>query len=137
MCGLRKSEIDTLMWDAFDFEKSRVLIEPNEFNQLKSEDSAGDVEIDAELNEIFWKFWQNTESRFVVESHRPAHHRSEKRSYRAEQHFKKLYAWLREKGVDASKPIHEMRKEFGSLINVRYGIYAASRALRHSQIASL
>lgn len=135
MCGLRKSEIDTLLWAAFDFEQSRILIEPNEYNQLKSEDSAGEVEIDAELNQVFWQLWQDSDSAFVIESHRPVHHRSQKRSYRAEHHFKRLNTWLREHGVNADKPMHEMRKEFGALINARYGIYAASRALRHSQIA--
>lgn len=32
MCGLRKSEMDTLMWDAFNFEDSKLLIEPNDYN---------------------------------------------------------------------------------------------------------
>ena len=39
------------------------------------------------------------------------------------------------KGVDAPKPLHELRKEFRALINEKYGIYAASRALRHSDVA--
>jgi hypothetical protein len=47
-----------------------------------------------------------------------------------------LTAWLRGKGVKANKPIHELRKEFGSLVNEKFGIYAASRALRHSDITT-
>jgi hypothetical protein len=48
--------------------------------------------------------------------------------------FDTLTAWLREQGVDAMKPLHEMRKELGALITQKHGIYAASRALRHSSI---
>lgn len=135
MCGLRKSEMDTLMWDAFNFENSKLLIEPNEFNMLKSEDSAGEIELDEPLNKLFWEFWQKAEGQFVIESPFEARHRTVARSYRAEHHFVTANRWLREQGSDARKPLHELRKEFGSLINERYGIYAASRALRHSQIA--
>ncbi len=31
-------------------------------------------------------------------------------------------------------PLHTLRKEFGSLINSKFGIFAASSALRHSNI---
>ena len=135
MCGLRKSEMDTLMWDAFNFEDSKLLIEPNEYNLLKSEDSAGEIELDGQLNTVFWQFWQKAEGRFVIESPFEARHRTVARSYRAEHHFVTANRWLRKQGSEARKPLHELRKEFGSLINERYGIYAASRALRHSQIA--
>ena len=37
--------------------------------------------------------------------------------------------------MTAGKPLHELRKEFGSMVNSQYGIYAASRALRHGNIA--
>ncbi len=42
--------------------------------------------------------------------------------------------WLRERGVAAHKPIHEFRKEVGSIIGGEDGILAASRSLRHSDI---
>ena len=41
-----------------------------------------------------------------------------------------------QQGVNSNKPIHELRKEFGSLVNLKHGIYAASRALRHSDITT-
>jgi hypothetical protein len=37
--------------------------------------------------------------------------------------------------VETRNPIHTLRKEFGSLINQEFGIFAASAALRHSSIA--
>ncbi len=135
MCGLRRSEIDTLLWSAFDFENSKLVVAPNEFNDLKSEDSAGEIDLDEDLNKIFWKFYQESNGMFVVESATSPRHKSVSRSYRADKHFKQLNAWLRERGLDVRKPLHELRKEFGALITARYGIYAASRALRHSHIA--
>jgi hypothetical protein len=46
-----------------------------------------------------------------------------------------LLGWLRSKGVNSRAPLHNLRKEFGSLINARYGILAASEQLRHGGIA--
>jgi hypothetical protein len=37
--------------------------------------------------------------------------------YRAKAVFERLSAWLRKHGVFARKPIHELRKEFGSMVN--------------------
>ena len=50
--------------------------------------------------------------------------------------FKKLIAWLRAKGVDGEKPLHTLRKEFGSLIAQQFGIYAAKEILGHADIAT-
>jgi hypothetical protein len=38
--------------------------------------------------------------------------------------------------VKAKKPLHELRKEVGARIATDYGIYAASRFLRHSDITT-
>ena len=54
--------------------------------------------------------------------------------YRAQPVFKRLAAWLRKHGVTARKPIHELRKEFGSMVNRRYGLTAAKDLLRHADI---
>lgn len=87
------------------------------------------------MNRVFWEFWKKASGELVIESPFEARHRTVARSYRAEHHFVTANRWLRDQGSEARKPLHELRKEFGSLINERYGIYAASRALRHSQIA--
>jgi integrase len=42
---------------------------------------------------------------------------------------------LRKHGVTARKPIYELRKEFGSMVNREHGLSAASDQLRHSSIA--
>lgn len=134
LCGLRKSEIDSLLWEAFDFDKGIIVIEPTEFNHLKSEDSAGEVDLDDELTELFRDYSEVASGPFVIESKNSARNLAERRCYRAEIHFKRLNTWLRANGVDATKPIHELRKEYGALVTQRAGIYAASRALRHSDI---
>jgi hypothetical protein len=38
--------------------------------------------------------------------------------------------------VTAKKPLHELRKELGALITSKYGIYAASRVLRHADLST-
>jgi integrase len=54
--------------------------------------------------------------------------------YRCKSHFQRLSAWLRRQGVVDEKPLHTLRKEFGSLVNRAHGIHAASKALRHADI---
>lgn len=44
-------------------------------------------------------------------------------------------AWPRSKGVTAPKPIHELRKESGSMVNRKHGLTAAKDFLRHADIA--
>jgi hypothetical protein len=38
--------------------------------------------------------------------------------YRCQKHFERLTAWLRKKGIKENKPIHVLRKEFGSRMNI-------------------
>ncbi|MEP6672997.1 MAG: hypothetical protein ABJF10_27800 [Chthoniobacter sp.] len=45
-----------------------------------------------------------------------------------------MYKWLAGRGIAARKKLHELRKECGSVIANSMGIFAASRALRHSDI---
>lgn len=135
VCGLRRSEIDHLMWRTFDFNRSLLHIENTEFHQLKSEDSAGDIDLDADTVAMFKGFRVRApKSVFVIES--PNAPRSEKkaRCYRCNAVFERVNEWLREQGVDNPKPLHTMRKEIGSIIASEHGIFEASRYLRHSDI---
>ena len=45
-----------------------------------------------------------------------------------------LLAWLRSHGVVSKTPLHTLRKEYGSQIHARYGLLAASEALRHGGV---
>jgi integrase len=133
--GLRKKEIDLLQWDAFRWKERTVRVEASEHHDLKTEGSAADVAIEPELVKIFRGFRARATSDFVIESERPAKIAGYQ-YYRAEKHFNGLIAWLERNGVKSEKPLHTLRKEFGSEICARHGIYAASRLLRHADIAT-
>ena len=117
-----------------DFQHGLVRVRATKHYELKSEDSAGDVEIDAELTQVFEAFHGKRKGSFVVESDNGPKPGAIWRYYRCETHFEGLTTWLRTKGVDTNKPLHTLRKEFGSLLCERGGIYEASRALRHADI---
>lgn len=134
VCGLRRSEIDYLLWDSFDFAKGKLHIENSEYHQLKSEDSAGEVDLDDNLISIFRGYFANATGAFVIESEGAVKRKAGSGSYRCGPHWKAVLAWLRSNGVKAQKPVHELRKEIGSLVAAEHGIYAASRYLRHSDI---
>lgn len=135
ICGLRKSEIDGLLWEAFDFDRRVVLIAHTHAHELKSEDSAGEIDLDEQTLAVFQEFYAARQSPFVVESSSARTSRDRKtRSYRCERMFNELYRWLREHGANSGHPLHELRKEVGSIIANETGIFEASRYLRHSDI---
>jgi len=135
VCGLRRSEIDHLLWRSFDFTKGVLRIESTEYHELKSEDSAGEIDLDADTIALFRGYRaQNPESIFVIESPNQPRSELKARTYRCNSTFTRLIVWLREQGVEAAKPIHTMRKEIGSIIASEHGIFEASRYLRHSDI---
>lgn len=135
VCGLRRSEIDNLLWRAFDFQNSVLRVEASEFHQLKSEDSAGVIDLDVDTVTLFRGYRaKNPKSLFVIESPNPPRNEMKARCYRCDAVFKKVLRWLRAQGVETTKPLHTLRKEIGSIIASEHGIFEASRYLRHSDI---
>ena len=135
LCGLRRSEIDRLQWGAFDWDKAKLHIEVTEHLAVKSQDSVGDVDLDPELCEVFKSFYDQRSSAFVVESDLVLKVGATWFNYRCDNIFDRLNVWLRKHGVRSQRPLHALRKEFGSQVCDRFGLYAASRALRHSDVA--
>ena len=135
MAGLRRNEIDKLEWPAFRWNEGVIRIEATRYFHPKSEDSLGDVEVDPELLAIFRGFHTRANKSFVIKSPVAPRPDAMYSHYRCQRHFEGLTAWLRAKGVKSNMPLHTLRKEFGSQICGGYGIYAASRALRHADIA--
>ena len=137
VCGLRRSEADALMWDQIDFTAGTLEVRDTEHKTLKSRDSAGLLGLDPELV-IFLKVIHATKKgAFVLESPprtRVPHTEHKSRTYRCDATFAALLGWLKTKGVGGRRPIHTLRKEIGSIIASRDGIFAASRYLRHSDI---
>ena len=135
-CGLRRSEIDSLEWSAFDWHHGTVTIANTAVLSVKTDGSEGVVEVDAEVLDELRQFMAGSLSSFVLESHLPARPGLDRQYYRCDHHFQHLTDWLRSKGIEGNKPLHTLRKEFGSLINQRHGLFAASQALRHADIST-
>jgi integrase len=137
--GLRRMEIDRLEWAAFQWEQGVIRIEPTRYFDVKTEHSIGDVHIDPELMTVFRGYAARAGSIFVIETAGgimgATGIRIANDGYRANAVFGRLGGWLKAHGVTAKKPIHELRKEFGSMVNRAHGLSAAKDMLRHSDIA--
>jgi integrase len=133
-CGLRRAEIDSLLWRSVDLLRRVIHVESNEYYQLKSEDSHGEIDLGEAMVETLSKFKKAANGEFVVEADRPAKPHLDSGSYRCQTHFNYVTDWLRKQGVKVARPLHELRKEVGSVIAQEHGIFAASRFLRHSDI---
>jgi integrase len=135
MAGLRRNEIDKLEWDAFDWNRGLISIKATRYFSPKSEDSTGDVEIDPEVMELFRGYQATASGDFVIESRVSPRPDAAYSHYRCQREFEALNKWLQTHGVEGNQPLHTLRKEFGSQVCAKHGIFAASRALRHSDIA--
>ncbi len=133
--GLRRGEIDKLLWRQVDLNTGTIRIETTEVGSLKSEDSDGEVQLDETFCAIFRGYRATATGDFVIEregGQSGAH--AWGRQYRCNSIFKRTLSWLRANGLDVKKPIHTLRKEAGSLISTKSGIHAASRFLRHADM---
>ena len=135
--GLRRAEIDKLEWARFNWGASAINVTATEFFRTKSEDSQRSVWIAPEVLQIFKGYRERAgASRFVLESTVQPTTGKAYAHYRCAQTFDKLIAWLRSKGVSGEKPLHALRKEFGSLIAQKFGISAAKEMLGHADITT-
>jgi hypothetical protein len=92
------------------------------------------VPVELEIIEVFRGYRARATGHFVVESSRAPRPGVTYEHYRCQDDFDQLNLWLRAQGVKANKPLHALRKEYGSKICAIHGIHAASRALRHADI---
>lgn len=137
VCGLRRSEADSLLWEQVDLERSLISLHDTEIKRLKSKDSGGDIGLDAELVALLRGYRARDSGKFVLKTPKKARleiteHKS--RGYRCDATHRVLLDWLRKQKVPGKRPIHTLRKEIGSIIASRDGIFKASRYLRHSDI---
>lgn len=134
IAGLRRNEIDKLPWSAFRWQENVIRIDTTCYFEAKR-DSVGDIEVDPELMIVFRGFHAKAKSPFVIESKVMPRPGATYSHYRCQRHFVALTKWLRAQGVHGLFPLHKLRKEFGSQVCAKHGIYAASYALRHADIA--
>jgi hypothetical protein len=133
--GLRRLEIDLLEWPSFIWDQSLLRVMPTRYFHPKTEDSVGDIPIELELVELFRGYRARATGPFVIEASQPPRPEIMYNYYRAQEHFDFLVGWLRKHGIEGNKPLHTLRKEYGSQICARAGLLAASRGLRHSNVA--
>lgn len=137
--GLRRKEIDGLLWSQIDFARCKVQIETHEYSEVKTSGSEEEIDLEANVLKELREFYEQRfplKPDFVVLSDRKPKRISSYHYYRCNPHFVFLLDWLRKNGVQSDKPLHTLRKEFGSLIASKHGIFAASFALRHSNITT-
>jgi integrase len=134
MAGLRRNEIDKLQWKAFHWDRAVLRVDVTEHLETKSEDSIGEVDLEPEMLAMFRHFHANSNSVFVITSPVAPRRKTGYSHYRCHRIFASLGRWLRRNGVKGNFPLHSLRKEYGSRICDKLGIYAASQALRHADI---
>jgi integrase len=133
--GLRRTEADTLLWRQVDFDRKEVSIEPTEHYWLKSRDSARVLALDDGSLALLRGWRALAKGAFVLESPLKSKPNALTPVWRCGRTFKALADWLRTQGVTARKPIHELRKEAGTIL-LKQGqpIESVSRYLGHSTI---
>lgn len=140
--GMRFDEIDKLLWTQIDLDRGLVQIDYTAYFRPKTEETVGDIQLDPEVVELL-RGWRATAGggEFVVEATRVARPSASYCAYRTQTHHKHLLDWLRNLEFDGGrplenvqKPIHELRKEAGSMVNALHGIHDASSFLRHSDL---
>jgi integrase len=135
MAGLRRKEIDLLPWSAFRWDENVIRIAHTAHFTPKTADSTGDVTVDPELMTIFRGYRARApKAEFVIASDNAPRPDVLYSFYRCDDVFERLTSWLREHGIKSVRPIHELRKAFGSVICQKAGIHQASIALRHADI---
>lgn len=134
--GLRKREIDTLLWRQVDFVAGQIRIEATEYFQPKSEDAINTVDLDGETLAVLRGWKAQARGQFVVAPNAKPQTLRSRSNYRCTSHFQVLYKWLRAQGITALKPLHELRKELGAILASEQGIYAAQSVLRHAHIST-
>lgn len=143
-CGLTRQEIDGLRWDSIDFKSGKISIRRSATARLKTQAREGDVALDPHTLARLKAMQEDASGDFVIESKNAPKAATRYTRYRAPRVYKALNQWLKDYENDqgqkplaaVKKPLHELRKEAGAVIVQQFGIYAASKFLRHSNIAT-
>lgn len=134
-CGLRRREMDTLLWESFDFRDQRLTVKPTKDYALKTAGSYSAIPLPPAVSAFFEQCQRREQAKrgdAVLTGNRKTNLTS--RSYRCEVTWQKLLAWVRAQGIEDRKPIHHLRKLCGEALNRQAGIHAASRFLRHTSV---
>lgn len=133
--GLRRNEADKLRWQSIDCERGTIRIETQADFAPKAETSLGEISLDPEVCAILRGLRAQEPRAEYVLAGETAKLDAAWRIYRAEKTFTRLISWIRAHGVNSRTPLHTLRKEAGSLVCQKAGLFAASRFLRHADVA--
>ncbi|MDB6140613.1 MAG: Phage integrase family protein [Verrucomicrobiaceae bacterium] len=133
--GLRRNEADKLRWNSIDFRRDALRVEAQVDFAPKAETSLSDVPLDPEVCTVLRGLRAcEPESEYVLAGN-AAKTDASWATYRAAATFQRLASWLRSNGLNTRAPLHTLRKEAGSLVCQKGGLLAASRFLRHADVA--
>jgi integrase len=133
--GLRRKEADLLTWQQIDFEHGHLEIRRTEHFEPKTEESQRQIDLADDVLNVLRKFKPGVKTEFVLEGGSP-HLTASYDYYRADITWRKLNAWLHDKGINQRNAIHSLRKESGSLVASDFGIEAARQHLGHRDIGT-
>lgn len=139
VAGLRYREIDNLRKQDVSPSTRKVSIRTHGEYEPKTEASEADVTVSDGAAKILEQMLSKTKGKWMITEARS----KKATSYRTGAHHERLLEWLRnyeERGIkplaDVHKPLHELRKEAGTLVNSQYDLNEAKNFLRHSDIAT-
>ena len=133
--GLRRAEIDGLCWNQVNAERGEIRVANHAYFQAKTTDSEAAIFVDPGLMAELGRFRTEPDSP-VIAPQIPFRQSNATQHYRGQGIFQRVTSWLRAHGVKGDKPLHNLRKEFGSIICASADIHTASRQLRHSTLAT-
>jgi integrase len=131
--GLRRAEVDRLQWQHIDLVAGQLSVEGTEAGATKTGASERTLDISPGMVAVLAEWKEEAIGDYVVA---PLAALRPKRwsSYRADAAFEEVLRWLRGRGWDSAQPLHQLRKEFGSMVSMNFGVFEASEALGHSDV---
>jgi integrase len=133
--GLRRNEIDKLLWEQVDFERKIISIHKTSYFTPKTRESSSEIMLAPTVADALMAHKEGANGPFVLDSNIQARPNAGYTHCRCKRDYKELYVWLLQNGISENNQLHTLRKEFGAQICRDHGLYMASRALRHSSYA--
>jgi integrase len=131
--GLRRAEVDRIQWQHVDLVTGQLSVQGTEAGATKTGASERTLDISPGMAAVLAEWKEEAIGDYVVA---PLAALRPKRwsSYRADAAFEEVLRWLRARGWDSAQPLHQLRKEFGSMVSMNFGVFEASEALGHSDV---
>lgn len=139
VAGLRYSEIDRLRTQDISTRTGKICVRLHQDFRPKTLSSEGDVQVSDDAMAEIGKMLEHSEEGWFLKANCSRRFKN----YRAGMSHDGLVRWLRayaentfQPFADVPKPIHELRKEAGTLVNSKHGLAEAKNFLRHGSIAT-